>query len=155
MASRLDAVAFLEFLAAPAVAGIVSADLRLRAHDRGALELRAVDEDPATAVLTEERALAVVDLDALQLVTGNELDDPDLVFRTALVRAEDFETEPLRLLRPGFGVAAIDFTAAIGIVGLDDVVHVARGVSRVASTHQRLGRLGQRFPRQQGTAARL
>src|SRR5689334_10624271 len=115
-ALRGDSVALLVFLAAAARAGIVAADARLGADDGRPLHLDPVHEHPAVVVLAEERALAVLDLGRLHLVAGDELDDAGLVLGLPLFGRADLEAEPLRALRPGFGVLAIDLALAVRIV---------------------------------------
>src|SRR5262249_26339042 len=54
--------------------------------------------------------------------------------------AQDLQTQPSGLRRPGLGGGAIERATVLGCKRVRDVVDVAPGISGIARAHQRFGR---------------
>src|SRR5690606_29879179 len=118
-------------------------------------DLLPIHEEPGVVLTAEGGSFAVLELRSLEAVAGDELDRPlELLGRSSL-HAEQLEAEPLRLLRPLLGALAIHLVHRVGIVGLQDVVHVALGEGGVPGAHELLGAARLLLPRGEGTTAGL
>ena len=139
---HLLAAALLVFLTGTARTRIVSADFRRLAHNRFGLDQFTVDKLPFAINALEERAFMMLKLRAVDAVTGDEFHHALTVLRLTLLGGENLHPVPFRTFRPAprsFGVELLLHRFTGRTV---KEVDIARGIRRVAGTHQLFGRFG-------------
>jgi hypothetical protein len=133
----LPAALFI-FLAAAAMAGVISADSRLVAA-KGLIGHTAIDKGPSPIFFAEGCNLVVLNLLILLGIRCDELDTSLGITFFSVDYFKYLKTMPLGLFGPFACALAVEFSLGAGVDGSLDKVDIRRGESGIPCAHQSFG----------------